>query len=281
MKKLKRMNQELLECFDNNLPLKTQSMKWKKTFNNVLNKCFRKIRIAPKKVISNTEKLLTERVKLKKNMKCARIDEDMKEKIKERIKQIEEDIGDDVAKDNYKVVVDTLKELGDGCNLNGSGRKRLWALLKKRFPKNSNAVPVGKKNSIGKLITNHKELKHLYLKTYTQRLRNRPIKDEFEDLKELKEDLFNIRLKLAKKKKSEPWTLNDLETALKTLKKDKARDPNGWVNELFKDGVSGKNLKLFLLRFFNKMKMEDEISDFFRLADVTTYIKEKVLNVNL
>ena len=35
-------NQELLECFDNNLPLKTQSMKWKKAFNNVLHKCFRK-----------------------------------------------------------------------------------------------------------------------------------------------------------------------------------------------------------------------------------------------
>ena len=53
-------------------------------------------------------------------MKCAKIDADMKEKIKERIKQIEEYIGDDVANDNYKVVVDTLKELGDGCNVNGS-----------------------------------------------------------------------------------------------------------------------------------------------------------------
>jgi hypothetical protein len=106
-------------------------------------------------------------------------------------------------------------------------------------------------------------------------LRNRPIKDELEDLKEFKEDLFNIRLKLAKEKKSEPWKLKDVEAALKTLKKDKARDPNGWINELFKDGVSGRNLKLSLLRFFNKMKEENEISEFVRLADVSTIYKGK------
>ena len=37
--------------------------------------------------------------------------------------------------------------------------------------------------------------------------------------------------------------MDDLDAALKALKKDKARDPNGWCNDLFKDGVAGKNLK--------------------------------------
>ena len=244
-------------------------------FNNILYKCFRKIRIVPKKETSKIEKLLTERVKLKKNVKCFNIDENMREKIRERIRQIEEDIGEDVAKDNFKVVVETLKELGDGSNLNGSGRKNLWKLLKKKYPKSSHAVPVGKKDNKGNLITNHKELKHLYLQTYTQRLRNRKIKDEFGEIKELKDGLFNTRLKLAREKKSEPWTLKDLDAALKTLKKDKARDPNGWINELFKDGVAGRNLKLSILHFFNKMKKEDEISDFVRLADVSTIYKGK------
>ena len=268
-------NKELLKCFENNLPLAVQSKKWKKVFDNILYKCFRKIRIVSKKETSKTEKLLTERVKLKKNVKCFNIDENMREKIRERIRQIEEDIGEDVAKDNFKVVVETLKELGDGSNLNGSGRKNLWKLLKKKYPKSSHAVPVGKKDNKGNLITNHKELKHLYLQTYTQRLRNRKIKDEFGEIKELKDGLFNTRLKLAREKKSEPWTLKDLDAALKTLKKDKARDPNGWINELFKDGVAGRNLKLSILHFFNKMKKEDEISDFVRLADVSTIYKGK------
>ena len=84
--------------------------------------------------------------------------------------------------------------LGDGKNLSGSGRKQLWGLLKKKFPKNSQATPVGKKNSKGKLVTNHKELKRLNLKTYTQRLRNRPMKEELEELKKVKEELFDIRI---------------------------------------------------------------------------------------
>ena len=43
--------------------------------------------------------------------------------------------------------------------------------------------------------------------------------------------------------------MKDLEKALETLKKDKARDPNGWINEIFKDGVAGKDLKSSMLKF--------------------------------
>ena len=60
----------------------------------------------------------------------------------------------------------------------------------------------------------------------------------------MKNELFNIRLELSKCITSEHWVMKDLNRALKDLKQDKARDPNGWVNELFKDGVAGKNLKL-------------------------------------
>jgi ribosomal protein L29 len=76
------------------------------------------------------------------------------------------------------------------------------------------------------------------LKTYTQRLRNRPIKKELEELKKLKDELFDIRLKLASKKKLEPWTMNDLNAALKAI------DPHGWLNDLFKEGVARKKLEI-------------------------------------
>ena len=268
-------NEELLKCFENNLPLDVQSAKWKKAFENVLHKCFKKIRIVKKKDKTNADKILLERVKLKKEIKSCDVDAKMKEKIEERIKQIEETIGEEVTVENHKVIVDTLKQLGDGYNLNGSGRRNLWSLLKKKFPKSSQAVPVAKKDSQGNLVTNHMQLKRLYLKTYTDRMRNRPMKEDLEDLKNIKEDLFKLRLKLARRKKSKPWTLEDLELVLKSLKNDKARDPNGWANELFKDGVAGRNLKLSLLRFFNRMRAKNEIPDFIRLADVSTIYKGK------
>ena len=70
-----------------------------------------------------------------------------------------------------------MKEIGDEPN--SLERVKLWKLLKKKFPRNSNAIPVGKKNTKGKIVTNHDELKHLFLDTYIKRLRNRPIKKWF------------------------------------------------------------------------------------------------------
>ena len=48
-----------------------------------------------------------------------------------------------------------------------------------------------------------------------QRLKNWPIKKEFEEIKAFKEELFDLRLKLASGNKSIPWTMVDLEEILK------------------------------------------------------------------
>ena len=196
-----------------------------------------------KKKKENKENILiSERVKLKNEMKSKALYAEMKEKIEQRIKEIEEDIGNKVVDDYHKEIIKTIEGLGgDETALDGSGRRRLWTLLKRKFPKINSSFPVGKKDRKGNLITNHEGLKKFYFKTYINRLRNRPMKDGFEELKELKDILFKLRLKLCKKQKSKPWDMKDLEAAQKELKKDKSRDPNGWLNELFKEGVAGNN----------------------------------------
>ena len=107
------------------------------------------------------------------------------------------------------------------------------------------------------------------------RLRNRPIKEEFEEINILKEELFEMRMELAKCNKSEPWTMENLDMVLKHLKKGKARDPHGWTNELFSTEVAGTQLKLSMLMLLNKMKHENYIPEFIRLADVATIYKGK------
>ena len=218
------------------------------------------------------EQLLKERFQLKKELKSC-VADNIKEDLEERIKAIEDDIGENVISENHKVILDTVKELGD--DFEGVERRQLWKMLKKKFPKKLNAVPIGKKNNQGQIVTNHMELKHLYLNSYTQRLRNRPIKEEFEEIKSIKEEIFYKRIKISLTRKSEPWTMMNLESVLKKLKKDKARDPNGWANELFKDGVAGWNLKISLLDFLNNMKSQNFIPEFVRMADVATIYKGK------
>ena len=93
--------------------------------------------------------------------------------------------------------------------------------------------------------------------------------------------LFNLRKKVCKTRKSEPWNMKNLDDAIKSLKKDKARDPNGWINELFKEGVAGNNLKVSMLRLFNKIKNENHLPDFMRKANITTIYKGKGEKSNL
>ena len=73
--------------------------------------------------------------------------------------------------------------------------------------------------------------------------------------------------------KSEPWDMKNLEKALKSLKKNKARDPNRWTNDLFKEEVAGENLKLSILK--------QCILEFMRKADITTLYKRKGEKSNL
>ena len=75
-------------------------------------------------------------------------------------------------------------------------------------------------------------------------LRNRPIKEEFKEIKLFKEELFELKIKLASCNKLLPWTMEDLERVLKSLKNGKARDPNRWTNELFSK-----------MKLFNKIKI--------------------------
>ena len=271
-------NNELLECFENELPFEAQSKKWLKTFNNILYKCFKKVRICDNKKKSENEQnsLLNERIKLKQDEKKNTIDDETRKKIQERIRYIENEIGEETVQSFHRDIVEAIKGLGgDETAIDGTGRRKLWKVLKAKFPKNKNAFPVGKKDIQGNLITNHLGLKNLYLKTYINRLRNRPIRKDYLELQYLRQVLFNLREKLCKKRKSDPWQLYHLENVIKELKNDKSRDPNDWINEIFKPDVAGKNLKLSMLKMFNRIKDRNEIPEFIRKADIATIYKGK------
>ena len=125
-------------------------------------------------------------------------------------------IGSEVSGKHHEDVVETLKSLGgDKHCLDGAGRKKMWSLLKRKYPKMSPLLPVGKKNRNGKVITNHMGLKKLYLETYLHRIRKRPIKTEFQEIEKMKNNLFDLRLKNCKERKSKPWEMCHLDKVLK------------------------------------------------------------------
>ena len=58
---------------------------------------------------------------------------------------------------------------------------------------------------------------------------------------------YDMKLRISKLNTTEPWTMFELENAVKDLKVNKSRDAFDRINELFKDEVAGSDLKLAVL----------------------------------
>ena len=108
----------------------------------------------------------------------------------------------------------------------------------------------------------------LALESIVERLRKRQMHPDFKRLGVLKMKLAQMRLKICRKRKSPPWTMIHMNKAIKSMKNNKCRDPEGLINELMKQGVAGSDFKLSLLWLMNKTKK-------------TLYIPRMVKRVNI
>ena len=149
-----------------------------------------------------------------------------------------------------------------------------WKLKKSMIPR-VEEVPISKRDSDGNRVTTDLALKNLYLKTYKDRLSPAKMEVDYEEIYELKDRLWNSMNENFSKVKSEPWTMDDLEKSLKKLKSNKARDPHGLANELFKEGDIGQDLKMALLKFYNLIKDNMEIPELITYADITSIYKKQ------
>ena len=82
------------------------------------------------------------------------------------------------------------------------------------------------------------------------------------------------RIKIASKNKTPDWTLKDLNKVLKLLKKEKARVPMGWPNELFRSENAGDDLKKSILNLMNCIKNEQSLPKILRSPDITSIFKK-------
>ena len=141
-------------------------------------------------------------------------------KAKDELEKAEEEIADICSERNRKLIEEHVKEVSFDGNFNAP---KMWKLKKKLINKNIDK-PTAKKDNFGNLISSKKPLIKLYENTYIERLKNREMTKELEDLKTDKEKLFEIRLNECSKKPSVPFNREKLLKVLKKLKNNKSRD---------------------------------------------------------
>ena len=107
------------------------------------------------------------------------------------------------------------------------------------------------------------------------------MKKGYEEMKFLKEYLCSIRLELCSLSKSSPITRQKLDKVLKNLKKNKASDPHGLINELFHINAIGDDLKESLFLLYKRMKEDLIIPEVMEFVNITSIYKGKGLKNDL
>ena len=234
-----------------------------KRLENVIHKCFRKIRITYRRDEAK-ENLYTRWRNLKNKTD---------DKSKAEFKEVEKSLAEKYAKDHFEKIKERTGNVDseDG----GLHSASLWNLKKELFPQ-SRDPPTAMIDPIsGNLLTSEDKIQDAAVLTYTERLKNRPMKDNLNHIREAKEVLCEKLLKVAKENKTPPWEMKHLEKVLKELKKGKSRDPLGYCNELFSPEVAGDDLKMAIIKMMNRIKLEQIFPECLELCNISSIWKRK------
>jgi hypothetical protein len=213
--KLSSETKNFSKCFSTEAPLMSQIENWRKTLEKCCKKSFRKIRIRKKNnkpLKENVSKLID-----KRNILMNQFDDP---KVKRKIEEISEEIAEEEAVENHKMIINNFKSLSE----------------------NVENIPTAKRNTRGKIVSGPREIRNILAREYKDRLRSRPMRPDLKELKKRKKFIFDLKMKLSQAKSSPDWKMSDLEKALSNLKKNKSRDPEGYINEIFKTDVIGADL---------------------------------------
>ena len=263
---LTSQTKDFTNCFqNNNLSALEQVEKWRNVLKTYCSKAFKKIRIRKKRNIKPLNSEISRLIDERNNLMNAKSDN------VEQIDKLNENISEIEASENREKIMKNFKSFSD--NPDKINIQQMWKLNKKLWPKCGNALPVAKKNHKGKLVSNPKAIKKLLAREYKDRLRKRPVRPDFSDMRRRRKEIFKLKMKFAGNRRSPDWTMSDLEEALKNLKRNKSRDFEGYLNEIFKLDVIGDNLKDSLLLMLNMLKKKKLIPIFLNYCNITTVPK--------
>ena len=231
---------------------------WLKNMKFLIHANFKKIRLNGKSRVDETIQSLFE--------KQSQMQKDTPEFL-----AAESGIAEAIWEKNRAIVIEQISGMSNESN--NFSRINMWKIRQKICPKHEVTPPVAKIDEKGNLISNKDGLMSLYVNTYKHRLRHRDMESGFSYLRDLKDFLFEERLQLSKLRKTPWWTEHDLLKVQKSLKLNKSADPSGFINELFRPGVAGRDVVKSLLLISNKSKEESDIPDFVKLSNITSIYK--------
>ena len=178
--------------------------KWFSELKDSVYKCFKKISLNSGNKDKKIQNLLEEKRMLKKEIKhCQKMSLALNiNELVQKAGNIDQKIANHSSDRNLKLISNHVEEMQIQGKFDVT---KMWKLKRKLCPK-SLEMPSAKLDEKGKLITDKSKLLDLYKRTYIQRLSPRPILPKYQTIFELKNYLFDLRMKVTSRNKSPVWT---------------------------------------------------------------------------
>ena len=259
--------ESLTRCFHPDKTLDENAHRFNNKLLGIAHKCFKKVRVT-QTIDTVLEQKMKQRDKLKDESTKTAPDKD----ILLQIESIEQDIQQHCATENAEKIMEQVKHLS--CLDGGFSASGMWNIRKKVMRKQVDP-PIAKRDAEGNLVISPSSLKKLYKEEYVHRLRHRDINPDLTTLKELKEDLWERRFKLLSQIQSTDWSREQVLQVMSNLDVNKARDPLGYTNHIFKPGVCGPDLVDAVTKLVNGTKNEMSTPEIMQLNNISTIYKNK------
>ena len=249
----------LSTVFDSNSDINVLTKRFLKNLDGCIKVNFRKVRVGARKP-TESEKLYNEtrQLKGKEDHESAK-----------QLARVKEVIAIEAEK-KYAKVDEELKQMKpDGRKINA---QKFWK-LKKRICSKNRDHSTAMEDINGNLLTNKGEIERRALEVYTERFKPNNIEEHLKSYEDLENKLCKSRLKLSKINKTNPWTIDDLNQAIKDLDNNKSRDAIGHANELLK--CAGCDLKLAVLKLMNHIKNTQTYPEALKYCNITSLYKHE------
>ena len=238
---------EVSKIFEKNEDFQDLYRRWKEEVTKIVedNKSIVKS-FNPRKTI----RILIKRKKMLKK-KAKKSNKNDRAKVVAQIKEVEKEITQERNEQFRNKINKVVAKLQSSNGINGPN---MWEVLKKvKRKKEEPAVAI--KSKEGKILEEPEDIKTRYLEHFGDLLKQpEPNNEEERRQEEIVECTFKKVLAEAEEKETIFTTLEEVQDAMKFLKKKKSKDGSGWNNEVIMNG--GEEMVKSLHKIFNKMEKE-------------------------
>ena len=205
--------------------------------------------------------------------KGKKLDKNSKYILVARMKILEEAIKDEGHK-QYKQKIEKVVERLKGRN--GINTPNMWEIMK-QIERKKVEPPTAIKSKVGEVIEEPEKIRERYLEHFGEVLQNVPAETEEEKNQEdFIEEVFKKIMLIAEKRPTRYTTMDEMQAAVKELKRKKSKDKSGWNNDFVIE--TGEEMLECLLALVNKIEERREIpKDWNEVRIKTVHKKGSVL----